>query len=90
MNSSNQEDGVLDTSGFYSSLTRNVQQGDGIKGKVAEEEYSQLKQASLLLMLITYILINKHPPCKNPLTGSTKALYQLYNKWLIPPILNPN
>ena len=51
MNSRNQEDGDLDTTGFYSSLTRNVRQADNIKGKIAdEEEYSQLKQVSLLLM----------------------------------------
>ena len=50
MNSRNQEDGNLDTTGFYSSLTRNVQQAENIKGKIADEEYSQLKQVSLLLM----------------------------------------
>ena len=51
VNSRNQEDGDLDTTFFYSSLTRNVRQADNIKGKIAdEEEYSQLKQVSLLLM----------------------------------------
>ena len=52
MNSRNQEDGNLDTTGFYSSLTRNVRQTDNIKGKIADEEYSQLKQVSLLFTSI--------------------------------------
>ena len=50
MNSRNQEDGDFDTTGLYSSLTRNVRQADNIEGKIADEEYSQLKQVSLLLM----------------------------------------